>query len=90
MEQKIQKIQHLIRTASDTYDFGGGEDEDGCLHRGDVDFEELEERIICVLRDKEWVPPKPYSPPLPPPPIQPGPPLWLTLEEMEANDPRHK
>ena len=88
MEQKIQKIQHLIREASETYDFGGGEDEEGCLLAGNVDFEELEERIVCVLRDEEWVPPKPYSPP--PPPILPGAPQWLTLEEMEANDPRHK
>ena len=57
MRDKIVSIQALLAAAKEENEFGGGEDADGCLHPGDVNWDELEERIICILEDREWTPP---------------------------------
>ncbi len=66
MREKIEAIQSLLAAAKEENEFGGSEDADGCLHPGDVNWDELEERIICILEDREWTPlnwrPKPSPP----------------------------
>ena len=66
MREKIEAIQALLAGAKEENEFGGSEDGDGCLHPGDVDWDELEARIICILEDREWTPlnwrPKPSYP----------------------------
>jgi hypothetical protein len=52
MDEKIQAIKDIIAEARNTYDWGGGENEDGSLQDGPVDFDELEKKIIHVLEGK--------------------------------------
>ncbi len=58
MQEKITAIQALLAVAQEENEFGGCEDAEGCMHPGLVDFDELEERIICVLEDREYNPQK--------------------------------
>lgn len=84
MREKIEAIQSLLAVAKEEYQWGGSEDKDGCLGNGYVDFEELEERIICILEDREYVAPKPYTPPTP----EPGDPdtTWVSLDSLPLKE----
>jgi hypothetical protein len=86
MREKIEAIQSLLAAAKEENEYGGSEDADGCLHPGNVDWDELEERIICVLEDREHIPPKPSTPPQPQLPglldEHLGSTTWLPLPEL--------
>lgn len=43
------KIESLIGIAKQHYDLGGGENEDGGLERGEVDFDELQQNISAII-----------------------------------------
>ena len=58
MQDKIEAVKVLIEEAKDEFTNGGTETPDGILHTGFVDFDELRDRVICVLEDREWEPPK--------------------------------
>jgi hypothetical protein len=84
MREKIVAIQALLAAAQEENEYGGGEDSEGCLYPGNVDFDELEERIICVLEDREYIPPKPWKAGVPAP-TDPNT-TWVRVDDLPLDE----
>ena len=53
LKQAERKIEEIINDAESDYEWGGDEDKNGTLMPGTVDFKEMREKIVAVIKQME-------------------------------------